>query len=313
MIVFLTISYIAILGLLIKLKVIKPTLGWKLSPIAWMALLLIALFIPMQFWAPSGTGIVIQYSVPIVSNVSGQVTEVAVEPNKPMKKGEILFKLDPTQYQAAYDQVAAQLELAKTRLKKTEDLRSKDAVSIYELEQFQAQVKQLEAGLAAAKYNLDQTTARAPSDGFATNVALRPGARVGALPFSPTMSFVEDSTRVIGAQIPQGYLRLIEPGQSAEITFKLYPGKIYNATVEYVIPATATGQIATSGAMFTPREIVAAPFAVRIKLEDDTLMNSLPAGAVGSVAIYTGSGAATHVIRKVMIRMDAYMNYLIPY
>jgi hypothetical protein len=38
----------------------------------------------------------------------------------------------------------------------------------------------------------------------------------------------------------------------------------------------------------------------------------LPGGAVGSGAIFTSSVKMTHVIRKVMVRMDAYTNYVLP-
>jgi len=61
------------------------------------------------------------------------------------------------------------------------------------------------------------------------------------------------------------------------------------------------------------REISAAPFGVRLRLDDETPMNTSPAGAVGSVTIYSTKGKATHIIRKVMIRMDAYMNFIIPF
>ena len=78
MIVFLTVIYVVLLLLAFKLKLIKPTLGWKLSPIAWMLFLLIVLFIPMQFWAPQGSLLVTQYSVKITPNVAGHVIEVPV-------------------------------------------------------------------------------------------------------------------------------------------------------------------------------------------------------------------------------------------
>ena len=313
MILFLTLIYVAILALLIKLKVIKFTLFWKLSPVIWVVLLLIALFIPMQFWAPSGQVLVLQYSVPIVPNVTGQVIEVPVEPNVDVEQGDVLFKIDPVPFIAARDQVKAQLELARTRLKETEMLRSKNAVSVYELEQYQAQVKQLQASLAGAEYNLEQTVVRAPANGFVTNLALRSGARVAAFPIAQAMAFVENSERVLGAQIFQGHLRYVEPGLDAEVTFKLYPGKVYKAKVDYVVRASALGQVMPGGGMVAPQQIAAAPFAVPLRLEDQALMNSLPAGAVGSVAIYSGSGAPTHVIRKVMIRMDAFLNYIIPF
>ena len=56
---------------------------------------------------------------------------------------------------------------------------------------------------------------------------------------------------------------------------------------------------------------------MQIELEEDVRLpegrESLPGGSVGSAAIYTDSVRATHIIRKVMIRMEAWVNYLNPY
>ncbi len=312
MIVFLTLSYVVLLAILMKLKVVKPTLAWKLSPMVWMALLFVGLFIPMQAWAPAGSLLVADYSVQIVPNVTGQVIEVPVEANVPLSKGDVLYLIDPVPYQAALDQVAAKLELAKLRESQSETLAQRDAGSRYELQQYQATVKQLEAGLSKAEYDLANTVVRAPSDGYVTNVTLRPGARVAAFPIAQTMAFVETSERLVLGQILQGYLRFVKPGQSAEVTFKMFPGRIASATVREVIPATALGQAPASGVAAKPRETKAGPFFVRLDLDDEELLRELPSGAVGEIAIYTDRGSPTHVIRKVMIRMNAYMNFVDP-
>jgi len=180
MIVFLTLVYVAILFSLVKFKVIRLTLFWKLSPVIWMTLLMVGLFIPMQFWAPAGSAVVAQYSVPIVPNVSGQVIEVNAKPNQALKKGELLFKIDPTPFVASRDQVLAKLELAKIRLADAEALVKTNAISKSRVEQYQAQVKQYTAALVGAEYNLAQTEVKAPADGFVTNLALRTGTRVAS-------------------------------------------------------------------------------------------------------------------------------------
>jgi len=313
MIVFLTLVFVAILAVLVKVNIIKLNLWWKLSPLLWMTFLLVALFIPMQFWAPAGKAIVVQYSVPIVPNVSGQVIEVPITANVNIKKGDVLFRLDPTPFEAAREQVAAQLELANLRLTDALQLAETNSISQSRVELYQAQVKQYTAAIANADYNLAQTVVKAPADGFVTNLGLRPGTRVASFPITQAMAFVENSERVIGAQIPQSYLRFIKPGQTAELTFKLFPGKIFRAHTEFIAKATASGQVTPSGSMLAARELAAAPFMVRLKLEDDTMMNSLPAGALASVAIYSDAGKSTHIIRKVMIRMDSFLNYVIPY
>ena len=52
--------------------------------------------------------------------------------------------------------------------------------------------------------------------------------------------------------------------------------------------------------------------ALRLKLDDLPNEDLLKPGSVGTVAIYTESVAATHIIRKVMIRMESILNYLNP-
>ncbi len=54
----------------------------------------------------------------------------------------------------------------------------------------QSQVASLRAQLAEAKYNLDQTTVRAPSDGYITQVLIRPGTYAASLPLRPVMVFI---------------------------------------------------------------------------------------------------------------------------
>ena len=59
-----------------------------------------------------------------------------------------------------------------------------------------------------------------------------------------------------------------------------------------------------------PREIVPAPYWVRLRLEDDDL--ELPVGSVGTVGIYTSWFSTVQVIRRVMMHMDAWKNYVDP-
>ena len=107
MIVFLTVSYIVILQLLFKFKVVKPTLAWKLSPIVWILVLLVGLFIPLQFWAPAGQLRLIQNVVQIVPQVRGRVIDVPITPNTPLAPGDVLFQIDPRPYQYQVDKLEA--------------------------------------------------------------------------------------------------------------------------------------------------------------------------------------------------------------
>ncbi len=313
MIVFLTVIYIVLLLLAFKLNILKPTLWWKLSPIVWILLLTVGLFIPMQFWAPQGPLLVGAHSVQIVPNVQGPVTEVAVAEDQPVSKGDVLFRIDPTLYQSQVDTLTAQLDLAQTRLEQAQRLADRGAGSAYDVEQFTGQVEQFEAQLESARWNLEETTVRAPADGFVTSVSLREGARVVSFPFAPAMAFVETQNQFLGGQIFQNHLRYVEPGLPAEIALKMYPGRVFDAEVEYLLPVSPTGQFAPSGMAIAPREVPHTPFWVRIKPGEELAALDLPVGATGTVAIYTETGEPTHVIRKVIIRVEAIKNYIVPF
>jgi RND family efflux transporter MFP subunit len=314
MIAFLTLCYLALLALLVWRRVLpnKP-LTW-LSTLVWIVLLVVVLFIPMQWGAPSGPVRVLTYSVQIIPNVAGEVIEVPVTPNKPLKEGDVLFRIDPTTYQAAVKASRAQLELQKLRLDQYTTLAARDAGTQFRVQEAEAEVTRLEAELEVAEWNLRETTVRAPSDGYATFVALRPGQRVVTVPLQIAMTFIETSRNVVTAQIDQIYIRHIKAGQPVEIAFKTRPGRIFSGEVRAVIQVTAGGQGVITGRIPTAtRDLVAEPFFMRIELDDDDAAAELPAGTVGTVAIYTESAPMTHIIRRVMVRIESLLNYLIPW
>jgi RND family efflux transporter MFP subunit len=313
MIVALLNVYLVILFILVKLKVIPFNLFWKISPGIVLLLLLVGLFIPMGWGAPQGPALVLRNSVPIVPNVAGEVTDVSVEPNKPLKAGDILFKIDPVPYQSEVETISAQLKFEELRLSQMQQLQSRDTGRAFDVEQRQADVDKFKGQLVGAKYNLDQTIVRAPSDGYVTNLGLMKGARVANLPLSPVMAFIDTSSTIVGVEIQQIDARYIEPGQDVEVTFKLFPGQVFTGKVVAILQALSTGQLLAAGTAATSKQIVAAPFVVRVKLDDNKVAASLPAGAAGDAAIYTSHIRPAHIIRKVILRQIAILNYVNPF
>jgi hypothetical protein len=68
-----------------------------------------------------------------------------------------------------------------------------------------------------------------------------------------------------------------------------------------------------SGSAVMPKEIEAAPFAVRVRLDDGAVAEKLPAGATGTAAIFTDHVKVAHVIRRVILRQIAIVNYINPF
>jgi RND family efflux transporter MFP subunit len=313
MIAFMTLCYVGVLAVLVWLKLLPNTLWTWLSTLAWMLLLFVVLFIPMQWGAPAGSARILTYSVQIIPNVAGPVTEVPVEANKPLKEGEVLFKIDPTVYEAAVTATRAQLEYQKLRLEQYTELERKAAGTKFQVEETAARVQQLKAELDQAKWNLQETTVRAPSDGYVTYLALRPGQRVVTFPLQPAMTYIDTSRKIVGVQIHQIYQRHLRVGQPVELAFKSRPGKIFAGKVQAVIQVTNEGQTVISGTVPDAHEVEAEPFFIRVDLDDRSAEKELPAGSAGTAAIYTDSAGMTHIIRKVMIRMETYLNYINPW
>ena len=159
-------------------------------PVIAIAILILVLNIV----APSSSDVrVINYVVQIVPRVAGRIIEVPVEPDRPVKKGAVLFRIDPILYQADVDALEAQrealvaqlgstqayareldeqlrnargtrvaiaskVELARKRLAQTQELAAAGAGSQFDFEQAQADLGSLEGELAAAQAAESQVT-----------------------------------------------------------------------------------------------------------------------------------------------------------
>jgi RND family efflux transporter MFP subunit len=304
MMVVLLSSYIALLALFVWLKFIPFNTFWKILPV----IVLLGLFIPMGWGAPSGPVMVVRNSVQIVPSVAGEVIDVPVVANTHVRAGDVLFRIDPTTYEAQVGGIEAQLKFAELRQSQFSQLQERDSARAFDVQQRESEVEQLRASLDGAKWKLDKTTVRAPADGYVTKLALRKGTRVTAQ--SPVMAFIDTSETIIGVEIPQIYARYVDVGQPVEITFKTFPGQVYTGHVETVLQAIATGQPQVSGTAVAPPEVQAPPFVVRIKLDDSEVARRLPAGSTGTAAIFTGHIKASHVIRRVVLRQTAILNYV---
>jgi multidrug resistance efflux pump len=385
----------------IKFKWLPWTTTSKVTVVIIPIVAMAGLILTLNVVAPSSADVrVFKYVVQVLPQVRGRVLEVPVEPNRLVKKGEVLFKIDPTPYQndlnvakarlAADEAKLAQanaglvgssadvrtlqeqlksanaqvrvlqprLDLARTRARQNRELVATGAGDRFALEQAEANVIDLEAQIltasaneaqvmqklsgivngeqasvaaaraqlatakaqvdstradvANAQWNLDQTTVYAPANGYATNVTLRAGSFVVAVPLAPAMIFVEEEYQVI-ALFGQNELVLVEPGNHAEIALPTHPGRVIKAKVDSIVWAQGQGQIAQSGMLAQTGTYPQAPgrFPVKLEIEERDRALFLAAGAAGAGAIYTEHVAAIHILRMVILRVGSITNYLV--
>jgi multidrug resistance efflux pump len=203
---------------------------------------------------------------------------------------------------------AAEKEVAASRARAASVREKVGAMSGDE----QASVAEIRAQLRDAEWKLEETSVYAPADGHVINLQLRPGSTVSQLPLNPVMSFVEQDD-VILAMFWQNELRAVAPGDEAELALTTYPGRIIKAKVDSIIWAQGQGQLPLTG---TLPQTGATPtpegrFAVKLLLADKDKDLFLAAGARGTGAIYTHRLVPIHIIRKVLLRVASYLNWII--
>lgn len=130
--------------------------------------------------------------IEIRPQVSGLVVKLCVDEGATVTKGQALFQIDPTQYQAAFDQAKAGVEAAKASLETVSStldnkkmLHEQKIISDFEYQtamnnllSAKANMSQAEAAYTAAKQNLDFCTVKSPSDGVIGTFPYRIGSLV---------------------------------------------------------------------------------------------------------------------------------------
>ena len=372
----------------IKLKWLPWNIGTQVTVVIIPVVGLSATILLLNIFAPSSGDVrVYKYTVPIVSQVRGRVIEVAVEEgNRLVKKGDVLFRIDPTPYELDVKnleaqlvgmkgtqrelveqadaarakikesasrgrEISARLDLTRKRVTQYRELLAAGAGNRFDLEQAEAealeqqgqldaarnaeagaeaslrqvqerlnatvkgefsQVAQVRAQLENAQWLLDQTTTRSPCDCYVVNLQLRPGGFVGQVALSQVMTLVEAGGQVV-AFYNQNELHQVEPGNEVEFAVKTMPGKIIKGKVDSVIWAQGQGQLQVSGNIPTAGLTAMPPgrYAVKFNIAERDRDQFLAAGAAGDAAIYTDHLHAIHIIRKVILRVGSYLNYLI--
>jgi len=170
-------------------------------------------------------------------------------------------------------------------------------------------VAEVLAELNTARYNLENTTIRAPSDGYVSNLQLYPGAFVRLK--APVMTFVNSEKHWLLATVPQRGIQRLRPGDEAEVAFEMYPGKIFDAKVENVVWATGDAQGVPSGQLPHPGQIRGSEvFMVRLEIEEHPDY-PLRFGASGLAAMYSSDAADLLVVlRRIELQSESFLSYL---
>ena len=174
-------------------------------------------------------------------------------------------------------------------------------------------VAKLRAELADAEFDLEQTTTRAAGPGFVTQVSLRPGMYAIPAQLRTSMFFVNTGPqdRELGAAFQQNSLQRVKAGDDAEVAFDAVPGRVFKGKVRTVVDAISTGQLGTTVGLIEPETRTTAGRAVAIiDVSEEMRDYQIPLGATAQVAIYTEHWHHLSLLRKVLLRMRSWQNYV---
>ena len=282
-------------------------------------------------------------STPIVPLVKGRVTEVAVKPDQKVKKGDVLFRIDDEPFrqkasslEARVDANAKHLKSIEARLRSARLDRDRAAELMRrgigkqrdldvsqanvddlaaQLDQQQATLVDVQSQLREANYQLEQTVVYAPSNGHVVQLALRPGMIATPFMYRPVMTFIHEEDNAYVGWFWQNSMQRLAVGDEAEVVIDGIPGMIFKGEVEAVIPAIAAGNVQANAALLDQSSAVRpGRLPVRIKITDPRWQEyQVIAGASGQAAIYTQHFHHVSVMRKVLLRMASWMNYIFPF
>ena len=166
----------------------------------------------------------------IAPRISGPVIQVAIKDNQEVKKDDLLFVIDPTDYKARVDVAHAELQNSQANLKQKEQDFGRQK-ELYErkvnttadfqnaedaMAAAQAQVASAKSNLNLAELNLSYTRITAPVDGLVTNMNISPGAYVSV--GERLTALVDSHSYWIAAYFKETQLPAIKAGQKAKVS-----------------------------------------------------------------------------------------------
>jgi len=265
----------------------------------------------------------------IYSRTNGYLLRWTKDIGSHVNKGELLADIDTpevdqelSQAKAARQQIAAQLQLAKSSAERWTNLRKTDSVSQQEADQQTSAYTQAQANLAAADANvrrLEQLESfkhiYAPFSGVITRRNVDTGALINAGSTSQQHELFDiaqvDPLRVY-VSVPQGDAPSIKRGMSAYVTLQEFPGQKFTGkvvrTADAIDPATRTLlteiDVPNKGDRLLPGAYAQVSFAVPVQTVRITVpVNALLFRSEGPRIAVVGSDHKVH-LKPIMIGRD---------
>lgn len=173
-------------------------------------------------------------SVMLRPEVSGRIARIGFRDGQAVKRGQLLIGLDASLNQAEVAKAQAELDLAQSNLKRTEDLARKNFVSGSAQETAQSNVEVLAASLQLAQARLSKMNILAPFDGVVgiRNVSVGDYVREG----TDLINIEDVGTLKVDFRLPERNFAQVKVGQEVAVTADAMPNETWRGTLEAINP-----------------------------------------------------------------------------
>jgi len=164
------------------------------------------------------------------------IQEIYVDFNATVKKGQVIARIDPREWQARFDQADANYILAKRNHENNQRLIEKNFVSPAAFDQTLSAYKSAKAALTMAKKALDDTVIKAPVDGVVVKRSVEPGQTVAASLQAPELFIIAQdlADMQVETAIDESDVGRITEGMPATFTVDAFPGKVFKSQVKQI-------------------------------------------------------------------------------
>jgi multidrug resistance efflux pump len=263
-------------------------------------IILTGFLVGLQGLTPSSTqAIVTGRILEIAPHVSGRIVDVPVTPNTVIEAGDVLFTIDPIPFEARAEELRARLALSNLRLEQYKLLAARSAGTEFQVEQTEAEVKQLTAQLKGAEFDLANTVVTAPAKGMVPVLFLVPGMQVS--PSRSVITFVDTDELLIGALFQQKALQAVKVGDTAKINFPVLPGVIYEAEVIAIPNAIGEGQWMASGQLpSVQQQRMTRVYPIYLSLPEGFPPEMRKIGLAATVYIHTDGAGIVGIVAVIL-------------
>jgi len=186
--------------------------------------------------------------IQVAPRVTGMVTKIYVEDNQKVKTGDLLFEIDPSQYQLKLKQAEARLQRTlesakgkKIEFERVKNIYDKDrgAVSQKDLVRNEtnyykslADIETSEEAVNTAKLNLSYTKVYAEVDGYVSNINFQIGTQASAN--HPILALVDENSYWVFGFFRENAIPEVQVGDKAIVTLLAYPNIPLSGKVESI-------------------------------------------------------------------------------